>query len=294
MMKYILAFLGVFLALSTHVSAARIILEPQDSGRQVDVLIAAEGTELNGVEGDIAIQGNVEDVETAIANSIVPFWVEDPTYANGFIHFGGIIPGGFDGLLVPDVSTKQPALLFSVSFNPVEKAKISVISRNSSILLHDGLGTEVSLPLSQISFISTPRPSSTPTSKDTFPPSSFVPAVAKDDSIFQGRFFAVWNTVDRDSGIDHYEIREYRPGKNVDWVRADSPYELKDQELKSAIDVKAVDKAGNERIGHLDATDPLSLKDLVSMYGILYVFLFVLIASMILWLRTRKHDNEEI
>ena len=34
----------------------------------------------------------------------------------------------------------------------------------------------------------------------------------------------------------------------MEWERAESPYLLKDQSLKSIIKVKAVDKAGNEKI----------------------------------------------
>jgi hypothetical protein len=49
------------------------------------------------------------------------------------------------------------------------------------------------------------------------------------------------------SGIDHFEVKE---GKK-DFKKAESPYLLEDQELKSKILVKAVDKAGNEKIAEI-------------------------------------------
>lgn len=49
---------------------------------------------------------------------------------------------------------------------------------------------------------------------------------------------------DKQTGIDYYEVKE---GEG-NWVKTESPYLLKDQARQSVIQVKAVDKASNERI----------------------------------------------
>jgi len=65
-------------------------------------------------------------------------------------------------------------------------------------------------------------------------------------------YFAAFRTTDKTSGVDHYEIR--KPGflssffKTGKWEIAQSPYPLTEKKLKDIIEVKAVDKAGNERI----------------------------------------------
>ncbi|MCK9351673.1 MAG: hypothetical protein M0P76_02710, partial [Candidatus Pacebacteria bacterium] len=62
---------------------------------------------------------------------------------------------------------------------------------------------------------------------------------------------------DKQSGIGRYEVMETNPwkfgflpstDKETSWVPAESPYILKDQNLRSKILVKAIDKIGNERI----------------------------------------------
>ncbi len=82
---------------------------------------------------------------------------------------------------------------------------------------------------------------------DSTPPQDFKPEIGQESSVFEGKYFLSFATTDKTSGIDYYEVRE---GKG-DWKIAESPYLLKDQSLKSKILVKAVDKAGNEKIAEI-------------------------------------------
>ena len=87
-----------------------------------------------------------------------------------------------------------------------------------------------------------------------------MPEIARDPTIFDGKWFLVFATQDKGLGIDHYEIKETRYrffGSFSRWISAESPYALRDQELKSYILVKAVDKAGNERIVKINPRNPL-------------------------------------
>ena len=93
--------------------------------------------------------------------------------------------------------------------------------------------------------------------------------------MFGGRYYIVFSTTDKESGLDHYEIFE-----NGVWKRITSPYLLKNQSLLGvgAIQVRAIDKAGNTRMGdYSPALTPkrqLSFKDIVPfliLAGILFL-----------------------
>jgi len=117
--------------------------------------------------------------------------------------------------------------------------------------LNDGFGTPAKLTLKEAVFTILTEKAEVPKeewqeelAKDDIPPEPFEIKISQDPNIFGGKYFIVFSTTDKQTGIDHYEVKE---GK-IDWKRAESPYLLEDQSLKSIIKVKAVDKAGNERI----------------------------------------------
>jgi hypothetical protein len=86
---------------------------------------------------------------------------------------------------------------------------------------------------------------------DSVPPEEFKPEIGRDPAIFEGKYFLSFATVDKMSGIDHYETLETRDKKQDIWKKVESPYLLEDQSLQSKILVKAVDKAGNEKISEI-------------------------------------------
>jgi hypothetical protein len=93
---------------------------------------------------------------------------------------------------------------------------------------------------------------------DSTPPEDFKPEIGKDPTIFEGKYFLSFATTDKTSGIDHFEILEadrrgFKRGttRKAEWKRVESPYLLEDQSLQSIIKVKAVDKAGNEKISEI-------------------------------------------
>jgi len=82
---------------------------------------------------------------------------------------------------------------------------------------------------------------------DTTLPEEFKPEIGRDPTIFEGKYFLSFATTDKTSGVDYYEVKE---GKR-DFKKVKSPYLLEDQSLKSKIVVKAIDKAGNEKIAQI-------------------------------------------
>ncbi|MBU4421811.1 cohesin domain-containing protein [Patescibacteria group bacterium] len=182
--------------------------------------------------------------------SIINYWVKRPQTGEGSVSFEGVILGAFNSDKGRLVSLKFKALkegIGSISFSP-----------SSQILLHDGKGTKARLSTKGLDFEIVSGKPFLPSIiiEDTEPPEPFLPIVARDPNIFGGKWFLIFGTNDKGSGIDYYEVIE----TNSFWAlrkaeprRAESPELLEDQSLQSIIRVRAVDKVGNERLAELPA-----------------------------------------
>ena len=108
-------------------------------------------------------------------------------------------------------------------------------------------------------------------------PENFNPTIEKNELIFDGKYFLVFATEDKISGIDHYEIRE---GEWGIFHRAESPYALRSQSLTKDIHIKAIDKAKNERLIILNAQyEPVWYQQYINYVIIIIVVLFVVVLS---------------
>jgi len=119
-------------------------------------------------------------------------------------------------------------------------------------------------------------------------PETFTPLVGQNADIFGGKYFVVFSTVDKDSGIDHCEVAESK-SKNPredSWVRAESPYLLTDQTLTSYIIVKAVDKAGNYRTETIRFGNPQTFYQ-----SPLFWFIIIIVFSILLILARKFKKN---
>lgn len=107
---------------------------------------------------------------------------------------------------------------------------------------------------------------------DAISPEAFGLEIAKDPSIFEGKYFLSFATTDKTSGLDYYEIKE---GKR-ELKRVTSPYLLEEQKLGKKIMVRAYDKAGNWSEAEIKPPYEPTWKDLVSS-------LLVLIGMILVW-----------
>jgi hypothetical protein len=119
---------------------------------------------------------------------------------------------------------------------------------------------------------------------DTTAPEEFVPEIGQDPSMFEGKYFLSFATTDKTSGIDYFQVKE---GKR-DFTKVESPYILKDQNLQSKILVKAVDKAGNEKI-----TVVLPLKKPFSYWKIIVILIGVMVVIWIIYKSIQKRKKKE-
>jgi len=178
-------------------------------------------------------------------------WLQTPKIDQnlGKISFIGGIPGGYCGPLPGEPGELD--LLLKIFFKTKKEGMANLrLSEESQVLLNDGFGTPAKLTLKAASYEVEPRKDRAKDEwqeeleKDDIPPESFEIEINQTPEIFEGKYFIIFSTTDKQTGIDYYEVKE---GKK-DWKRVESPYLLEDQSLQSIIKVKAIDKAGNERM----------------------------------------------
>jgi hypothetical protein len=124
-------------------------------------------------------------------------------------------------------------------------------------------------------------------SNDKKAPESFEITPGKDPSIFDNRYFISFFTTDAESGVAYFEIKE----EGGSFVKGNSPYELKDQSLRSKIEVKAVDKAGNERVVVLKPSGVKNIYQKLLFWGIIIIAVVILSLGGKIWGKKRGISN---
>lgn len=236
-----------------QVQAARLFFQPQEQvvGTEntfsIAVMLDAE-TPVNTVSVSVHVPESLTPIDTYDGNSLLNFWIDRPIFDEQTreLRFSGIIPGGFSGigpLLVAEfeiVEGTQALLDFNLDATIVyqhspDGIADSVIAESIALPIIPGkenIGVE--LP-------------------DSTAPEQFTPMIVQDIHLLQNEWTVLFATQDKGSGLSHFEIVEKRGNETdqydkLDWKQAKSPYALSDQERKSYIYVKAVDKEGNERV----------------------------------------------
>lgn len=280
-----------------------------------------EGECINTVNALIHYDPSVQIVDVSRGDSILNIWVENPVIdqANRTVTFAGGLPGGYCGRIQGDPSLTNVLLDivlrspgFSIGAGDSPSARIW-IDESSEVLLHDGYGTNAHLRLQDAKINLLDTAGDTPTDEwnasvrdDNELPADFtITPPQKDEFAFGGEFFIVFNSVDKQSGIDHYEVMEepfsefysFKWGRaDAPWIETESPYVLKDQTLNSTIRVRAIDKAGNERVAVLVPDDALRSLSRDKMIAIVLVGAFVVLVGGLttyaLWKRKKKIINE--
>lgn len=241
-------------------SAASIYLDPS-SGTYgpgdtfvVNVRLNPDGECVNAAEMTLKYPPeSMRAADFSKGSSIFTLWVQEPKINTkaGTVTFSGGVPGGYCGRIQGDPSLTNiiGKVIFSVTNASAKRADIIV--SEPAVYLNDGLGTRV-VPETINSLIKlvpqatlSANPWLTEVGADTLPPDPFDVQVESTRNVFSGKYYAVFSTVDKQSGIDHYEVVE-----NGVWQPAKSPHVLADQSLKGGIEVRAIDKAGNIRLGN--------------------------------------------
>lgn len=209
----------------------------------VDIMLDTEGVLMNAISLELAFDPTVLSLVSAqYDDSIVTSWFEVPKVNGDHVVLSGIMAGGFDAVIDPVSKESVPGRVARLVFTADKETETVLSFSEASLALHDGVGTQ-QVPKTKPFRLVLSRDSAPvqEVQSDTESPEVFTPVVAHDEALFNGKYFLVFETKDRGSGIAYYEVREGRGS----WQRAVSPYEIQDQSLRKQLFVKAVDSEGN-------------------------------------------------
>lgn len=306
MKKFSLILIALCLIIPQTALAGQVSFHPaehldrQEKPFSTSLILDTSGDSINTIEGVLKVDPKLTasgEIQLSDSGSIVTYWITSPVYdqSQSTIRFAGAIPGGFTG---------TTGIIFSIilppySGEPIDRA-INVIElqaykndgaassanlSSANFSLGDVAG-EIDQGISDQLYLNGNR-------KDDTPPEIFSPQISRDDNVFNGKWFINFSTVDKQSGVDHYEIQETRSGSldSGRWKTATSPYELQDQELHSFVYVIAIDRQGNERIIKVFPRNPLSWWQL---YGkeIAGIAILALAGAAIYYRRRQNHKNK--
>ena len=285
----LLVLILAFFSILSEAKAASVFFKPEkinttiNSVEKVEIFLNTDDDEnINALE--INVEYPIEFLKLnnwSDGNSIINLWIQKPENKNGIFSFQGIIPGGYsekDGLLM--------TLYFEGRKEGIAEVKIK---NNSKVLLNDGLGTpsENSFFPAIINIKMSEEEPSKLEFTEKIPPEPFTPVVSRSDEIYDGNYFLVFSTQDKNSGINYYEISE---GEELFRI-AQSPYLLRNQKLDEDIRIRAVDKAGNIRMEIIPVKktelEENKFKEILFFSASLLLIVFV-ISAKYLYNRIRK------
>lgn len=317
-------FFGVFM-LPLGALAAEILIEQRTEQVQpndvflLPIRIDASGECVNAIEATIEYDTKyLTIIDVARGRSILPLWTEEPVFnkEEGRVHFSGGIPGGYCGRVIgdPGLTNILGELVFLVRDTGDLSASTSVTISKASVHAHDGNGTLLPTTVGNANVGIVANLGREPldewifrVKEDTTAPELFDVILNTDISVARGRYYIVFSTTDKQSGIDHYEVLETDPerwgflsfiSREAKWLQTESPHVLQDQSLRSTIQVKAVDKSGNERIVTFHPPEELvkhiTLAEIVMFgVGLLFLIIFFFIGRAFLRHVIRTADSQE-
>lgn len=334
MYKILRLSLLLFFVSVSHASAATIYIDPGVATlNRGDAITAAvrimpdkeTGECINVIDAVITYTDNIQPVDISIGKSIFNVWVEQPQIntVDKTITFAGGIPNGYCGRvdgdprltnIVAEIIFRSPGVQIGGSDDTEVKLDFAP---ETQALLNDGQGTQAPLRMIGATYTLDKRPGADivddwrlSVREDNIPPEQFSITLTRDDITFGGKDYIVFSTLDKQTGISHYEVMEEPVlqfgefswgGVGVPWIRVEgNVYLLKDQSLNSIIRVKAIDKAGNEYIATLIPEESLRTLSNNSLYtyllfsGVGLVGLISLVFMVVFIRRRRKSKNAEI
>lgn len=306
MLRYAFVFSVIVLLLPTHAQAALLYLDSDGAEHGlgdtfiVSVRLDNEDECINAAHVEVVYpKDRLRAVDFSRGGSILNLWVEEPKIdtMQGTVSFSGGVPGGYCGRIQgdPALSNILGKVVFTVISADAPKADID-ISIASRLYLNDGQGTKADVRTKGATFTLAPdalapeNPWIKEVEADDTPPDPFDVIVESTRGVFGGRYYIVFATEDKQSGMDHFEIYERSA-----WKTIKSPYNLRDQSLV-AIKVRAIDKAGNERLGdYTEGSAPERVRPFYYDYlpFIVVIVVFLILAGATLYMR-RLHGAPEV
>lgn len=279
---------------------------------------------VNAIDGVLSYTDNIEIVDISRGQSIMSVWVEEPVIdpATHTITFAGGIPNGYCGRIdgdprltnnILDVVVQSPGFVIGKKQGTSTEPATIGVADATQVYLNDGFGTRTTVAgypatITLLPEVGNLRDSawSQQVTEDVLPPEAFSIALERTPNAFSNDWFITFNTTDKQTGIDHYEIIEepitdfwaFNWGRaDAPWVEARSPYVLKDQSLNTTIRVRAIDKAGNEYVATL-VPDPtqrsLSQGAIMTAIAVGIGLIFIVGAVALIWFLHRWRRRRSV
>lgn len=244
-----------------------ILLFPTSAFAATAVVQVNTGTgDINALEATLVLPEDMQVSRIETGNSAILVWITEPHQEGREVTFAGITPGGFSGM--------RSLFTLHGTFYPKDLEKVRF--ENIRALKNDGTGERVPVTISL---------SMVPFRADSEPPEDFDPTITSDPNVFDGKFFLVFATQDKGSGVNRYEVREGRWG----WfAEARSPYLFTHQRLTKDVYVRATDNAGNERVALVRASVHRAWWEWYGLFAILTVLALAAIVYKKVWVRFIK------
>lgn len=249
---------------------------------RVTLSIDAENEKINAYEGLLEYNKNklfLKYIDTS--NSIVTSWVKYPELDNaptgGGVFFEGLTVGGFDGVIVPDLKSKQAGKLFTAVFSAQDAGDSSLSFSHLSVYKDDGEGTEVAgdtikLPVNipetyvknqyLLNGFKVPRVE-IKNSNDLYV------ALATTTALYDGRPFLIFENLNKQKSVNSFEISESPAAEpssvpDFSWTKARSPYLLAESGLTRYIHLKANYSDGSYTYKTLQTVEKVPLEESLS------------------------------
>ena len=224
---------------------------------------------INAWSGEVILPANAGQVRLITADSLGRFWPKPPQQEGERIVFIGGMPNGFTGSSTLFQFEMKPGE-YSISFN-----------KETVAYLNDGLGSKIVGDLGVLNFRSLSG-IATVELKDETPPQQFSPYLYEDKNFFNGQPVLVFETKDLESGVNHYEVREFMKLGTSDWHRAESPYLVNSDVQK--IEVKAIDNFNNERTAVFNVSSgKITFQIFLALLVFFTIILFVAVYNIRRW-----------
>lgn len=255
----------------------------------VEIFLNSPSEAINALEGQINFSSTLKLKAINFKGSVVSLWLTEPREEKlGAIIFAGVLPGGFKGAMGSREALKE-GNIFSLQFEALEEGNAEISFDDSKVYINDGNGTLGELTKKNLSFSvlpTTDAPKNESIALDQTLPEPFTPDIIEGEPFGHEGSVLIFNTQDKDSGIDHYEIA-YSNIPNIlmwksqwlTWREAESPFLISsDSPSKLFIYVRALDNSGNVRIETIRSSNiPFSIYIylLIGIIVLIVVFLYV-------------------
>ncbi len=280
---YLLIFiLTIFSFLHTAYASTLILKQDKtnyDIGEQffVDILINTDSTFINGIEGNV-LYNNLEFLRAEEGTSIIGLWVDKPINKNESIHFLGIIPNGFSGLIDPfNSKIKLPGEIIRLIFQTKKEGSAFIKTNNFYTTLNDGLGTvnHISPTELNLTISKNQKENIYKIKNDTKP--RLTAKVIRDSSLYKNKYVLIFNASDKKTGIKEVVIKE----GNHKWKKIESPYLLEDQTRHSIITLQATNYSGSSIFMNIDSLPSKTYSLVNIILNIVLLLLLIIIIKKI-------------